>query len=265
MTGARPDTWMPFYVGDYLRDTMHFSVGEHGAYILIILAYWTNSGPLADDDAQLAAISRMTPRQWDAARRVIAPKFDIADGLWTHGRIDRELATAISLTAERSKAGSNGAAKRWQTHGKRMAKPKQNDAPSPSQDSLAKEDANESKSARAAPRPKIDLATWQFDAKAIQICLDANADSRSTNDHINDWGANAVSSKRYRTDPHAFVRNWFRSDLRKSPATNGHARPKRGGTAEIIAGIAGAFSDCLDGGGDGADADQPEAPSRATG
>lgn len=41
---------------------------------------------------------------------------------------------------------------------------------------------------------------------------------------------------------------------------NGHsaAKPKRGGTAEIRAGVAGAFADCLDEGGDGTVAGEPE-------
>ena len=34
MTGARPDTWMPFYVGDYLRDTGHLSPADVSAWLL---------------------------------------------------------------------------------------------------------------------------------------------------------------------------------------------------------------------------------------
>jgi uncharacterized protein YdaU (DUF1376 family) len=51
MSGPRPDTWIPMYWGDYLRDTMRLSATEHGAYMLLIAHYWTKGVPLGNDDA----------------------------------------------------------------------------------------------------------------------------------------------------------------------------------------------------------------------
>ena len=41
------------HLGDYSKDTAHLTMLEDGAYLLLIMDYWTN-GPLPDDDAALA-------------------------------------------------------------------------------------------------------------------------------------------------------------------------------------------------------------------
>ena len=96
--------WMPFYPADYLADTGHLTTQEHGAYFLLILHYWCNSG-LPADERKLARIARMTAPEWDTARDTIADFFD-AD--WQHFRIDAELATARERHEARAIAGSKG-------------------------------------------------------------------------------------------------------------------------------------------------------------
>lgn len=132
MSGARPDTWMPIYIGDYLADTMHLSYAEHGAYLLLIFAYWRSGGPLPDSDRELAGICRATPKQWRDMRPTMARFFQVEDGVWRHRRIEQEIIKWQSLKDKRSEAGSAGAAKRWQTDSKRiatdMASEKQTDA-----------------------------------------------------------------------------------------------------------------------------------------
>lgn len=109
MTGARPDTWMPFYWGDYRADTPHLTAAQHGAYMLLIGRYWTSGKPLPDLDDQLSRIAAMTIAEWRRHRPVIAEFFQIADGLWRHGRIERELSAAARGYAKRAGA----AAARW--------------------------------------------------------------------------------------------------------------------------------------------------------
>lgn len=142
------DAWMPLYIGDYLRDTSRLTTEGHGAYLLLIMDYWTAGEPLPDDDTQLAAVTRLPLNRWKALRPTIARFFRIDDGFWHHKRIDEELAKIQQINASRSAAGQRGAEVRWQTHGngianvlpcddgKRMANASaeqwQNDAPSPS-------------------------------------------------------------------------------------------------------------------------------------
>lgn len=109
---GKPDTWMPWYIGDYLADTMHLRAAEHGAYLLLIAAYWRNAGPLNDADAALAAVARCTPAEWRRMRPTIAAFFDVRDSKWHHKRVDAELAAAARKQARAAAGGAGKAAAR---------------------------------------------------------------------------------------------------------------------------------------------------------
>ncbi len=96
---SRP--WMPLYVADYLRDTRHLDASEHGAYLLLIMQYWT-IGSLPSDDSRLARIACMSEAEWKKAKTVIEPFFDRG---WRHKRIDEELAEARQLSSAAQHAG----------------------------------------------------------------------------------------------------------------------------------------------------------------
>lgn len=143
---SKSDTWMPFFVGDYLSATGRLTTEQHGAYLLILLDYWKN-GPPPNDDGVLAALARMAPAAWRKAKPALIGFFEVSDGNLIQKRVERERGKAAEITEERSKAGAAGAAKRWgegkQKSGKRIANAinlplangQQNDAPSPSQGS----------------------------------------------------------------------------------------------------------------------------------
>jgi uncharacterized protein YdaU (DUF1376 family) len=144
------DTWMPFFVGDYLSATGRLTTEQHGAYLLILLDYWKN-GPPPNDDAVLAQIVRMSPGAWKKAKPALIGFFEIRAGALVQKRVERERERAASVTEERSKAGKAGAAKRWQSgkqkNGKRIANAiglplangQQNDGPSQSHSSSSEE------------------------------------------------------------------------------------------------------------------------------
>jgi uncharacterized protein YdaU (DUF1376 family) len=89
---------MPLYVADYLRDTRRLTAAEHGAYLLLIMEYWT-SGSLPDDDRQLARITCMSAAEWRRSRPNVQAFFH--DG-WTHKRIDAELAKSADISSKRA-------------------------------------------------------------------------------------------------------------------------------------------------------------------
>ena len=92
---------MPLYVADYLRDTRKLTTAEHGAYLLLIMEYWT-AGELPADDRQLSRIVGMTAPEWRKAKPNVQSFF--TDG-WRHKRIDHELREAERISNAGRKAG----------------------------------------------------------------------------------------------------------------------------------------------------------------
>ena len=109
---AKPDTWMPLVIGDYLKDTTRLTTEQHGAYLLLIMSYWVD-GPPADDDEDLAAIMGFDAKNWRKNRPKIERFFRIENGQWRHKRIDAELARWAEkkqLYADRAAAGGRAKA-----------------------------------------------------------------------------------------------------------------------------------------------------------
>ncbi len=113
MTG-RPDTFMPFYIADYLGDTGHLSTIEHGAYCLLLFHYWRTGRPLRDDPDHLRKIARMSVTEWVTVSVTVRGLFRTAnfDGepVLVQKRIEEELLKATSRYA-RAKAASVAANK----------------------------------------------------------------------------------------------------------------------------------------------------------
>lgn len=65
--------YMPFYPERYLADDrlLHFTLEQHGAYLLLLMHMWNRGGQLLDDDRYLARLVHATPKKWQALRSVI--------------------------------------------------------------------------------------------------------------------------------------------------------------------------------------------------
>jgi len=154
---GKPDAWMPFYWGDYLRDTGHLDVIAHGAYVLLIGHYWT-TGPLTTDDKTLRRISRCSSRQWSSVRNTVMAFFNEVDGQWRHDRIDGELNKVAASIEARSAAGRAGAAARWDGKRNATALPTHSESnASHSQNHSHKEDGDESGPPHALGRQVLDI------------------------------------------------------------------------------------------------------------
>ena len=103
---------MKLYVADYLGDTHHLGVIEHGAYLLLLMAMWRAGGSIPASDANLARMARCSTEQWAEVRDVVLPYFKRTRGRLTHKRLAAEMAKYESTSGKRSEAGKLGAAKK---------------------------------------------------------------------------------------------------------------------------------------------------------
>jgi uncharacterized protein YdaU (DUF1376 family) len=112
LSAGKTDIWMPVFIGDYLADTMHLSTEQHGAYLLLLFHLWRR-GTLPDDDGALAQITGLSRNAWSQTRPVLAEFFQIHDGLWRHGRVERERIRVTAKQISNSKQAKSAAARRW--------------------------------------------------------------------------------------------------------------------------------------------------------
>ena len=111
----KTDIWMPLYIGDYLSDTSHLTTEQHGAYLLLLMHYW-RTGPLPDDDAQLAQVCRLNGHAWSIAKPMLRKFFALAnDGLLHQKRLDAELVKWNAKKLKAKKKAAKAANSRWKT------------------------------------------------------------------------------------------------------------------------------------------------------
>jgi uncharacterized protein YdaU (DUF1376 family) len=102
--------FMPWYVGDYLKDTPTLSLAEHGAYLLLLGYLWSQKGDLPADEERLFRTLRVVSAdEQEAVRKVVGLFFEVVDGCLANKRLAKELGKAVKWS-DKSKVG---AAKRW--------------------------------------------------------------------------------------------------------------------------------------------------------
>ena len=109
----KTDAWMPLWIGAYLADTMRLTTVQHGAYLLLLMAYWRAGEALPDDDEELRAITRTDRAEWKKIRPVLAKFFKVGDGVWWHKRVEAEIEGAGDRAKKASDRAKKGAKTRW--------------------------------------------------------------------------------------------------------------------------------------------------------
>lgn len=100
---------MNFYkrhIGDYLKDTAHLSLLEHGVYTRLLDVYYTREAGIPDDQA--ARLIGARARDEVAALKVVLGEFfELVDGTWVQQRCEREIADAAEGEIDRDAKREN--------------------------------------------------------------------------------------------------------------------------------------------------------------
>lgn len=110
---TKTDAWMPLWIGAYLADTMRLTTIQHGAYLLLLIAYWRERAALPDDDEELRSITKLDRAEWKRQRPVLAKFFKIEGGVWWHKRVEQEMAAADARSKKASEKAAKAAEARW--------------------------------------------------------------------------------------------------------------------------------------------------------
>lgn len=101
--------YLPLYTGDYLRDTRHLSMAEHGAYLLMLTYCWDQKGPLPLDRHRIQGICNARSKdEQEAVERVLADFFVVMDDGLYNKRMQAEIERCDNISRERSEAGKKG-------------------------------------------------------------------------------------------------------------------------------------------------------------
>jgi uncharacterized protein YdaU (DUF1376 family) len=132
--------WSAFYWRDYIGDTGHLSLEQHGAYLLLMAPYYMTGRPLPAHASVLHRVCRCTTdADRSAVDQVLTEFFTLDRDVYRHGRIDRELAKAVDISEKRRaaanakhhKAGAaNAYANAVQVHTQPQPQPQQEKKPS---------------------------------------------------------------------------------------------------------------------------------------
>ena len=104
--------YMQLYVSDYLADTAHLNAQQHGAYMLLLMNYWQRGKPLDNTGDRLAYVARMTAEEWEDSREILSEFFIVDGNIWSHRRIENDLAKVREKSDQAKYAGLKSSVKR---------------------------------------------------------------------------------------------------------------------------------------------------------
>lgn len=103
----------PRHIGDYLKDTAHLTLLEHGVYTRLLDVYYTREGAIPEDQAARLVGARSKDER-DALQAVLSEFFALEDGQWRQKRADAEIARYLEKAERNREVGKKGGRPRTQ-------------------------------------------------------------------------------------------------------------------------------------------------------
>jgi len=117
-------SYLPLFPRDYIADTRHLSLEEHGAYLQLLQFAWlTPECRIVDNDRRICAMLNITPRRWQRIKPAVMAFWTLDDGYWYQPRLHRE----YELVKKIARKNSAAARTRWQKEKRKSLKNNESD------------------------------------------------------------------------------------------------------------------------------------------
>lgn len=212
--------YLPWYTGDYLRDTRGLSMAGHGCYLLLLAFCWDTKGPLPIDEEQIATIcGARSQEERITMQRILAAFFVKMDDGHYNRRIQIEIERSENISRVRSDAGRKG----YQAKAKQLPSKSQasasNPTPTPTLSpppGLGTVGENKQRGARTAESGTRLPANWSlpddWQAWAVSIGCDPQRAVRISLDFRDYWLGKAGKDAR-KVDWRATWQKWLRKEI----------------------------------------------------
>jgi uncharacterized protein YdaU (DUF1376 family) len=107
--------YYPHHIGDYLRDTMHLTILEHGAYRRLLDVYYASEKPLPLETHWVCRLIRAdTKEEQEAVQSVLHQFFEKGAAGWRNKRADEEIFKGIKRVKAAKNNGKRGGRRKTQ-------------------------------------------------------------------------------------------------------------------------------------------------------
>jgi uncharacterized protein YdaU (DUF1376 family) len=156
------------HIGDYIKDTAHLSLLEHGVYTRLLDVYYLREEGIPKDQAY-RLVSAATKVEKSAVDSILAEFFQLKDGHWIQGRCQDVIAEYHAFVEKQRAAGKASGAKRALSHRSTTVQPPLNSGSTKTQPPTSHLPLPNPKSPEpASPAPHSDPRKQLFDlGKAI--------------------------------------------------------------------------------------------------
>ena len=96
-----------YHIGDYMKNTSHLSLLEHGAYKRLLDVYYTTEEAIKDKN-KYRCVGARTAEEKEAVDAVLDDFFTQVNGKWHSERCDKEIEKYKNRADQNRKNGSNG-------------------------------------------------------------------------------------------------------------------------------------------------------------